>query len=104
LTEGVSPDLLKSRLAYVIKAVNLIKDQSQQAVSQVELKPNGEMQTRFFGYTFRVVFGAPSGELEGLKREAQRFTEILEKFKRNPEVIDQIDLAFDKRAVVKLVR
>lgn len=104
LTTGVSPELLKSRLAYVLKAVTLINEESQQRVSSLELKPNGEMETIFLGHAFTVVFGVPTQDLMDIKEEARRFSEILEKFKQNPSVIEKIDLAFNKRAVVKLLK
>ena len=102
LTEGASPDLLKSRLYYVLQSLEIIKRESGLSAAEVSLRSSGEMEVKFLGRNFLAIFGTARDDMEEIKQEAGRLSELLSRFGASAGAIESIDLAFNKRAIVKL--
>lgn len=101
LTEGASPDLLKSRLYYVQKALRIIEEEAKLRVGEVTLRLNGELEIQPAGAGFTVVFGTADQNLDEVRQEAARLAEVLARIRESLAAVESIDLAFNKRAVVK---
>jgi len=99
--EALAPDILKARLAYARRAIIEIEREVNLKVESVEVKPNGEADVRFHSLALTATFGAAYQEVQGLQEEARRLRVILDKFKENPGILRQVDLAFNKQAVVR---
>lgn len=102
LTESLSPELMKSRLAYVAKAIKILEDVLGAKAEQVVLSKSGELSLSFKELPFPVIFDGSRSDFSRLEIEAARLKKILARPGVNFRDIEKIDLAFKRLGVVKL--
>ena len=102
LHENPSPDKIKARLAYVTEALETIEQASGLTVEALELRSNGEMDVGFHGLRLTATFDAVENQSNRLSLEASRLKRVLDEFEGKSELIDKVDLAFEKLAVIRL--
>lgn len=104
--KSVSPDVLGARLEYLKHAVALISDRCNCEVSRANILGNGELGVfvRDIGTEFRFdppLEGGVEQTMANIGRKATRMAQILKKLRFNNTSLGQVDLSFDRVAVLK---
>jgi hypothetical protein len=103
VSEQNAPEVVRSRIQYVRQIVDHIEPQIGHKVREVELREGGEAIIKLQGLELAAVFsGAGDSEFERIRDEALRLKRLLQEFGERAHRISQVDLAFNKVAVVKL--
>ncbi|NDC37680.1 MAG: FtsQ-type POTRA domain-containing protein [Proteobacteria bacterium] len=97
-----SPDIVSARFAQLRGALDIIEQHAQVAVSTVDFRSNLEFLVRFEAVPFPVLFDM-SSDGEFIPVEARRLKRLLQEFEGRLDEIRQIDLAYNKQAVVRRV-
>lgn len=97
----LSPEAARGRLEHALRATARIEKAAALDILNVEVRADGELQVRFRSSPVSAVFSADPG-LDRIDTEAQRLRRIMDEFDQGAESVAQIDLAFDRVAVVKL--
>lgn len=103
VSEGSSPDAARMKTQYVVDALNRIESQVGRPISQLRLRPNGELEVRFEGLRLLAVFDRDTGDGERLVTQTRRLRALFEELEERIRLVQQVDLAFDKLAVVRFV-
>jgi hypothetical protein len=104
VAEQNSPEVVRSRIQYVRKLVDLIETHSGKAVREVAIREGGEAGIRLQGLELLAIFDVSREEqFDRVIEEAQRLKRLLSEFGDRSNRIAQVDLAFNKVAVVKLI-
>jgi len=96
------PELLRGRLRYVNELIRAIESEVGASVRFVELETSGEARVFFSNRKYPVRFGFAGSDLSMVSEEARRFKLLLSRLEKRDEVIKEIDVAFQKAAVVRL--
>lgn len=96
------PELLRGRLRYVNGLIRAVEAEVGRAVRFITLETSGEAGVSFKGQNYPVRFGFSGPDLSKVSEEARRFKLLLSRLDKRDEVIKEVDVAFDKAAVVKL--
>lgn len=104
--EDSSPDIVRARFAHVRRALDLIEKTVGIPVSSLELGDKQEMRVRFFGLGLTAIFDVSPEDIWGrepgiLVDRAERLKRLLDEFGDKRDLIESVDLAFEKVAVVK---
>ena len=97
-----SLSLVAGRIHYIGELLAIIQGETSHEVQRVALSANGEAQVYLRDLPFAVTFGFGGDNRDQLKEEAQRFKMLLPKLTDRLDIIESVDLAFQKVAVVKL--
>ena len=97
-----SPDLVQARFTYARQAMDLIEQVSTHALEWGELRPNGEFAAKLSNWNLIANFDYDPDRADGLRQESERLKVLLEQFEGREHRIREIDLAFQKSAIVKL--
>lgn len=102
LTAGnAAPTVVTARFQYLQEAIGIIEKETEQRVQDVTLEGNGELTVLFRDAGFRVRFDAAAEDPAKLRVESQRLRELLSELRSELARVAQIDLAYDRLAVVK---
>ena len=102
LTIGnAAPAVVAARFQYLQEAIGVIEKETEQRIQDVTLEANGELMMLFRDAGFRVRFDAAAEDIPKLRVEAQRLRELLSELRADLSRLEQIDLAYDRLAVVK---
>ena len=103
-----SPDLLHSRLGFVVSALRVIKQELAFRPVELVSRGDGRLEANFAELPFRVVFGFPSSVSSGLvmvapiEEQIYRFSRMLSlQGKELFERAELIDFGFNKLAVIE---
>jgi hypothetical protein len=96
------PELLRGRLRYVHELIRAIESEVGSSVRFVELDTSGEARVFFKDRKYPVRFGFSGSDLSVVSEEARRFKLLLSRLEKRDDVIKEIDVAFQKAAVVRL--
>ena len=67
------------------------------------MSPSGELLVHFRDRSFRVLFDSDDDSLSRIGDEARRLRTLLDEFNGREQLIEQIDMAYNTMAVVKLL-
>jgi hypothetical protein len=95
-------EVVRGRLRYVADVIATIESELPMKIQSVSLERNGEARVSFQGKPYPVLFGFADSDLSSLAEEARRFNLLLSRLEGREELIREIDLAFQKVAVVRL--
>lgn len=106
VVEGLVPDAsppeaIKPRLRYARQALGVLSAAGLD-VKTIKLRNNGEMEVRFRGRELVAVFSLSAEDMSRLDVEVLRLKRVLQEYGENAGRIAQIDLAFEKQAVVRM--
>lgn len=96
------PELLRGRLHYVYELTRAIESEVGSSVRFVELETGGEARVFFSDRKYPVRFGFSGSDLSVVSEEARRFKLLLSRLEKRDDLIKEIDVAFQKAAVVRL--
>lgn len=103
LSEQPSPDAIRGSLRSVRDATATVEGATGLQVSSVEVRTGGEFAVRFREHPFSVVFDGFEGPQPRLGEELKRLNSILAAAGNGVSSIEQIDLAFERVAVIDKV-
>jgi hypothetical protein len=98
-----SPDLARGRLSYLANAARVIESELGTKLASVELSPTGELKAQPANATFYANFNFSGKDLSRLGKEALRLRAVVDKLGPKMRLVREIDLAYQKMAVVRLV-
>lgn len=98
-----SPELVSARFDYTVKAIKNIERVSGLKIDAARLLPNGELLTQISEPSIRARFNFAKDDWDVLKEESERLATLLKEYKGNEKEIAEIDLAYQRLAVVKVV-
>jgi hypothetical protein len=101
---GTAPDLTRGRLLYARDALRVIESEVKRRPKTIELTRSGELNVTFRGAPFRATFGFGGNDLSALGEEGRRLALLLTKFEGREHLVREVDLAFKKIAVVRLIQ
>lgn len=101
LSPNLTDNQTKQATKYAYDIINVLKSELQYKVSEIDFLPNGEFKVFFFDHDFWVSFSELDGSFEKLKTEIARLNEVINNSSGKLHVLQGIDLAFEKMAVVK---
>ena len=106
VVEGLVPDAsppetIKPRLRYARQALGVLSAAGLD-VKTLKLRNNGEMEVRFRGRELVAVFSLSADDMSRLDVEVQRLKRVLQEYGESSARIAQVDLAFEKQAVVRM--
>jgi hypothetical protein len=96
------PELLRGRLRYVHELIRAIESEVGSSVRFVELDTSGEARVFFKDRKYPVRFGFAGSDLSVVSEEARRFKLLLSRLEKRDDLIKEVDVAFQKAAVVRL--
>lgn len=101
--EHESPDALRVRFAQAIRVVRVLGDALQREVTRIRFEPGREMRVQFAATPWRVVFDISGDERweERLQEQSARLVALIEQHPEQLENAEQVDLAFERIAVVR---
>ncbi len=102
LTTSMSPELMKSRLAFVARAIALLEDVLGARARHVTMNNGAELSVSFRELPFPVVFNGSKSQFDRLEIEAKRLKEILTQPGLKLHQIEEVDLAFKRLGIVRL--
>lgn len=99
---GGGLELIRGRLLYVTEVIQTIEGELGLKVRFITLEKNGEARVTFDGRPYAVLFGFAGSDRSSIAREAGRYKQLLSRLNQRDDVIKEVDLAFQKVAVVRL--
>lgn len=99
---ATSPDFTKARISYINSVVPVIESEVRRSVKSLTMAANGELEVVFNDITPKAVFEYNGDDLSHIGKSAKRFFSVLQKFAGREGELKQVDLAYDKLAVLKL--
>lgn len=96
-----SPEVVEARARYVRRAVSIIEEHSGFDVRAVSILDNAELTVDFDSLQPRARFDFGEVNLDRLADEAVRFRKVIDELGPRTASIREIDLAFNRLAVVK---
>ncbi len=100
--ENVSPDVVKARFNYTVKALKTIERVTGLELSGADLSRNGELLVSFYESNIKARFEFSKDDWKLLEEEALRLKILLRELENSKEQVEEIDLAYKQLAVVKL--
>lgn len=94
--------IVQSRAQYINRSLQQIRKATELDVSAVELLDQGELVVRIVGYPFKVRFSSSFDNQHVLDTELERLKQLITAIANYKGAIEQIDLAYNRMAVVKL--
>lgn len=101
LEKEFSPDILQSKINLISEIVRIIEDETKLKVREIDYGKDSDATLKFAHYAFKVKVSLESANLARVRDQAQRLRMILGEIRGRSNSIDEIDLAFEKVAVVK---
>jgi hypothetical protein len=103
--DGFPAEVTRGRLLYLTNAKNVIESEVKLKLRSMTLTDDGELECAFRETPMRAVFGyAGGGDLSLLGEEARRLGVLLTTFGERSRLLERVDVAFNKMAVVTLVK
>lgn len=99
---GGGLELIRGRLRYITEVIQTIEGELGTKVRFIALEKNGEARVTLDGRPYPVLFGFAGSDRSSIAREADRYKQLLSRLNQRDDVIKEIDLAFQKVAVVRL--
>lgn len=99
---GGGLELIRGRLRYVTEVIETIEAELGLKVRLVTLEKNGEARVIFEGRPYPVLFGFSGSDRSSIVLEASRYKQLLSRLNQRDDVIKEVDLAFQKVAVIRL--
>jgi len=101
----VSPDVMRSRFEHVRRALDVLQHSVGLPVEHLHLRQKKEIEVKFRGYDFRSIFELPidqdgSWDAAVLRESGLRLQRIMRELGNLVMRVNQVDLAFDRLAVV----
>jgi hypothetical protein len=94
-------DLVRGRLQYTADIIRTIESEVPLRVTRVSLEQNGEARVSFKGRSYVAIFGFMGSDLSTVGQEARRLNHLLPRIDQRGGIVKEIDLAFQKVAVVR---
>ena len=101
LERQYSPDILEAELARLIKVLEIVEDETKLKVQELVMQVDSDLSLKFHLYDFSVKIEFRDENLNKIKDQAQRLRKVLSATRADIKEIAEIDLAFDKLAVVR---
>ena len=99
-----SPNGVAARFQFVHEALAVIERETRRTVADLSLEQSGELLILFRDADFQVRFDGLGDDMERLMVEAQRLAALLAEIQAELPRVSEIDLAFERLAVVKFAK
>ena len=101
----ISPDVMRSRFEHVRRALDVLQHSVGLPVEHLHLRQKKEIEVKFRGFDFRAIFELPidqdgTWDAAVLRESGLRLQRIMSELGNLVVRVNQVDLAFDRLAVV----